>query len=203
MKLSARNLSCERGGRTVFEDISFDVAAGESLLLSGPNGAGKSSLLRLIAGLVTPSAGTLDLTERNSEETIGQSSHFIGHANALKSAMSVEENISFWAGFLGGTTSGRIDLDRFGLEAHATIPAALLSAGQSRRLALLRLTAVPRPLWLLDEPTVGLDTASQAALVDLMQEHLVGGGLIIATSHIDVGIDFTHRLDLAGRRVTA
>ena len=191
-----------RGGRTVFEDISFDVAAGESLLLSGPNGAGKSSLLRLIAGLVAPSAGTLELTGRDPELTIGQSTHFVGHANALKTAMSVEENISFWAGFLGGDPDD-IALDRFGLEAHSTVPAALLSAGQSRRLALLRLTAVARPLWLLDEPTVGLDTASQAALVTLMREHQEGGGLLIATSHVDVGIDFTHRLDLAGRRATA
>ncbi len=202
MKLSAKNLSCERGGRTVFEDISFDVGTGESLLLSGPNGAGKSSLLRLIAGLVAPSGGTLDLAGRDPELTIGQSAHFVGHANALKSAMSVEENIGFWTGFLGGNRDD-IALDRFGLDAHATIPAALLSAGQSRRLALLRLTAVARPLWLLDEPTVGLDTASQEALVGLMCEHLGSGGLIIATSHVDVGIDFTHRLDLAGRRAAA
>ena len=105
----------------------------------------------------------------------------------------------FWARFLGGAEAAG-SLEPFGLDAHATIPAALLSAGQSRRLALLRLTAVARPLWLLDEPTVGLDSASQAKLIGLMREHLTAGGLIVAASHVDVGIDFDHRLDLGEAR---
>ncbi len=202
MKLSAENLTCVRGGRTVFENVSFELADGEALLLTGPNGAGKSSLLRLIAGLVEPAAGNLRLTGHDSDLSIGQASHFIGHANALKGAMSVQENLDFWARFLGGA-EGSQSLEPFALEAHATIPAALLSAGQSRRLALLRLTAVPRRLWLLDEPTVGLDTASLATLVGLMERHLADGGLIIAASHVDVGIAFKHRLELAGRRAAS
>lgn len=200
MTLTAAGLACVRGGRTVFEDVSFEVAAGESLLLTGPNGAGKSSLLRLIAGLVLPAAGTLELAGRDPDLTVGQSSHFVGHANALKGAMSVRENLTFWARFMGAP-SHPPSLEPFGLEAHATIPATLLSAGQSRRLALSRLTAVPRPLWLLDEPTVGLDTASQATLVGLVQDHLAAGGLLVAASHIDVGVTFDHRLDLARRAV--
>lgn len=183
----------------MFEDVSFQVAAGESLLLTGPNGAGKSSLLRLIAGLVAPASGTLEMSGADPELSIGQSAHFVGHANALKGAMNVEENHMFWARFLGGAEAAG-SLEPFGLDAHATIPAALLSAGQSRRLALLRLTAVARPLWLLDEPTVGLDSASRATLVGLMREHLTAGGLIIAASHVDVGIDFDHRLNLGEAR---
>jgi heme exporter protein A len=198
MKLSAENLTCVRGGRTVFEDLSFELAAGEGLLLTGPNGAGKSSLLRLIAGLVEPASGSLQLSGADAELSIGQSSHFVGHSNAIKGAMSVQENLDFWARFLGGASADS-SLDPFALETHAAIPAALLSAGQSRRLALLRLTAVRRPLWLLDEPTVGLDAASLETLVGLMQTHLGDDGLIVAASHVDVGVEFRHHLDLAGR----
>jgi len=202
MKLLAENLACMRGGRTVFEDVSFALTAGEALLLTGPNGAGKSSLLRLIAGLVAPQSGRLELEGGDPDLSIGQSAHFIGHANAVKGALSVEENLAFWTRFLGGTVA-RPSLAPFALEAHATIPSALLSAGQSRRLALSRLTAIARPLWLLDEPTVGLDTASLEALVGLMRAHLADGGLIVAASHVDVGIEFRHRLDLAGARSAA
>lgn len=197
MNLNAENVTCIRGGRTVFEDVSFQLGAGESLLLSGPNGAGKSSLLRLIAGLVTPASGTIGLVGQDANLTTGQSAHFVGHTNAVKGALTVEENLRFWTGFLGAAAE-TAPLGAFDLESHAAIPAALLSAGQSRRLALSRLMAVPRPLWLLDEPTVGLDTASQAILVGLMQDHLAEGGLVVAASHVDVGIEFTRRLELAG-----
>ncbi len=195
MKLSAENVTCVRGGRTVFERLSFQIAAGESLLLTGPNGAGKSSLLRLLAGLITPAAGTVELSGGSPDLTIGQSSHFIGHANAVKAAMTVEENLRFWTRFLG-STEDTSPLEAFNLENHASIPAALLSAGQSRRLALSRLAAVPRPLWLLDEPTVGLDTASQATLVKFMKAHLNDGGLVVAASHVDVGLAFTKQLEI-------
>lgn len=195
MKLSVENVTCVRGGRTVFESLSFQIAAGESLLLTGPNGAGKSSLLRLLAGLVAPAAGTVELAGRDANLTIGQSAHFIGHMNAVKAAMTVEENLRFWTGFLG-SRQDTSPLQAFNLENHASIPAALLSAGQSRRLALSRLAAVPRPLWLLDEPTVGLDTASQAILVEFMKAHLDQGGLLVAASHVDVGLEFSQQLEL-------
>jgi len=179
----------------VFESLSFQIAAGESLLLTGPNGAGKSSLLRLLAGLVAPAAGTVELAGRDPNLTIGQSAHFIGHMNAVKAAMTVEENLRFWTAFLG-SRQDTSPLQAFNLENHASIPAALLSAGQSRRLALSRLAAVPRPLWLLDEPTVGLDTASQAILVEFMKAHLDQGGLLVAASHVDVGLEFSQQLEL-------
>ena len=201
MKLSAENLTCIRGGRVVFEDVSFAASAGESLLLSGPNGAGKSSLLRLIAGLVATASGSLELEGRNPDLSIGQCTHFVGHANANKTALSVDDNLTFWSRFMGGDDEP--SLEPFGLEAHASIPAELLSAGQGRRLALLRLTAIKRPLWLLDEPTVGLDTASQAILVGLMNSHLADGGLIVAASHVDIGIQVSRTLELGRRRTAA
>lgn len=201
MKLTATNLACQRGGRSVFKDVSFAVSAGECLLLTGPNGAGKSSLLRMIAGLVAPAAGTLELEGKDAELSIGHCCHFIGHTNAVKPALSVRDNLAFWSRFLGGEATP--DLAPFGLEAHGAIPANLLSQGQSRRLALLRLTAVRRPLWLLDEPTVGIDAASQATLVERMSEHLDDGGMIVAATHIDIGIEAAATLDLAPSRSAA
>lgn len=198
MKLNAENVTCVRGGRTVFSGLSFSLGAGECMALTGPNGAGKSSLLRCVAGLVEPVEGEITLEGADPELTVGQSAHYVGHLNAIKTAMSVRENIGFWTKFLGTSDTGA-DLETFGLDAHGTIPAALLSSGQGRRLALSRLVAVARPLWLLDEPTVGLDAASQEVLVGVMKDHLASGGLLIAATHTELGIDFDHRLELAGR----
>jgi heme exporter protein A len=197
MRLLADKLSCVRGGRTVFTDISFALAAGEALLLTGPNGAGKTSLLRVIASFILPAAGSVQVEGVDDDLTVGQRCHYIGHTNAIKTALSVEENLDFWTDFCGLRSSPGA-LETFDLSAHASVPAALLSAGQRRRLALSRLAAVPRPIWLLDEPTVGLDAASQTDLVGLMQAHLANDGIVIATSHVDIGLEFTTSLTLGG-----
>ena len=154
-----------------------------ALLVTGPNGAGKSSLLRLVAGLVQPAQGRLALDGGDPELTIGEQSHYLGHQDALKSSLSVRENLAFWAEFLGNTgPKVKVDaaLAAVGLAELAGLPALYLSAGQRRRLSLARLIAIPRPIWLLDEPTSALDAAAQSSLADLMRAHLAGGGLLLA-----------------------
>lgn len=195
MQLNGDTLTCDRGGRIVFKNVSFALNSGEMLQLTGPNGSGKSSLLRMIAGLNEPVAGTLKLTGGNAELGIGQQAHYIAHQEAVKSALSVAENIGFWTRFLGGDGAAEA-LETFGLTRLANYPAGLLSAGQKRRLALSRLVAVRRAIWLLDEPTVGLDTASQASLAQVMAKHLSEGGLIIAATHVPLGLEATRRLEL-------
>jgi heme exporter protein A len=175
MRLSAIDLACRRGGRDVFAGVSFSVASGDSLTIRGRNGAGKSSLLRIVAGLVRIAAGRLSLEGGDPELTAGEQAHYLGHLDALKPSLSVEENLRFWSAFLGSTA---VDLNEplraVGLDALADLPAAYLSAGQRRRLSIARLLAVKRPLWLLDEPTSTLDAAAQLQLSGARELNLDG-----------------------------
>lgn len=210
MELVGQSVTCLRGERTVFAGLSFRVRAGEALILLGRNGAGKSSLLRLVAGLLCPAAGTITLDGGNTELSVGEQAHYLGHQDALKSSLSVRENLTFWTGFLGGATpagAGAAATDAIadalaavGLGDLAELPAGYLSAGQRRRLSLARLLAVPRPLWLLDEPTAALDIAAQARLADLMQAHLTAGGLILVATHGPLGLHGARELRLGGLR---
>jgi heme exporter protein A len=163
--------------------------------LTGPNGSGKSSLLRLIAGLNEAQAGVIALEGGDADLTIGQQAHYIAHQEAVKTALTVNENLAFWRDFMGG---GDVEeaLAAFDLTRLSSYPAGLLSAGQKRRLALARLLLAPRVLWLLDEPTVGLDTASLARLAKVMAAQLDGGGMIIAATHVPLGREPDLRLDL-------
>lgn len=195
MEISGNQLACERGGRIVFEELSFSAAAGRMLVLRGPNGAGKTSLLRLIAGLAEPAGGSLTMSGLETED-LPASVHFVAHQDAIKLHLTVEENLRFWDGFLGG---GDIDsaLAAMNLTPLRAFQAQRLSAGQKRRLCLARLALVHRPVWLLDEPTVGLDTNSQELLATLMGAHLKDGGIIIASTHINLPIAETDVLDFA------
>jgi heme exporter protein A len=197
MRLVASELACVRGGREVFSGMGFDLGTGEALLVTGPNGAGKSSLLRLVAGLVQPTAGGIALEGGESELTIAEQAHYLGHQDAMKPSLSIQENLDFWTRFLKGMEA-KIDgaLAAVGLDGISHLPAGYLSAGQRRRLSIARLIAVQRPLWLLDEPTSALDTAAQAMLAALMAQHLAGGGLILAAVHGPIGLEDANELRL-------
>jgi len=199
MRLVADNLACRRGGRLVFTGVSFTAAAGEALLVTGRNGAGKSTLLRLLAGLLPPAAGRLGCEGGDPERSVGEQAHYVGHLDALKPGLSVRDNLAFWAAW-GGADDAQMDarvdpaLAALTLHSLADLPAAYLSAGQRRRLALARLVAVRRPIWLLDEPTAALDVTAQAELARLMRDHLTGGGLIVAATHGPIGLEATREL---------
>jgi heme exporter protein A len=189
MRLSGRGVRCIRGGREVFCGLDFDASAGEALAVTGPNGAGKTSLLRLVAGLLTTSGGSISLDGGDGELTLAEQAHYLGHRDALKPSLSVIENLSFWRDFLGGDVfDAAAGLAAVGLDHAANLPAAYLSAGQRRRLSIARLLAVRRPIWLLDEPTSALDAAGQIMFAALMRDHLARGGLIVAATHAPLGL---------------
>jgi len=199
MRLRAWDLAIERGGRRLFSGLSFEAAAGSALIVTGPNGAGKSSLLRALSGFLTVQAGGVALDGGDPERTLGEQAHYLGHADALKSALTAGENLAFWAGALGGDPSreaSRAALARVGLAHVIDFPARALSAGQKRRVALARLLIADRPLWLLDEPTTALDAAAQAAFAAIMQSYLDRGGIVVAATHAPLGLDSASELRL-------
>ncbi len=189
MRLSGRDVRCVRGGREVFAGLYFEVAAGETLAVTGPNGSGKTSLLRSIAGLLALAGGSIGLEGGEPELTLPDQAHYLGHRDAMKPALTVLENLSFWRDFLGGAASDPVEnLRLVGLDHAAQLPAAYLSAGQRRRLSIARLLAARRPIWLLDEPTSALDAAGQALFADVVREHLGRGGLVVAATHAPLGV---------------
>lgn len=194
MKLVVEGLTCVRGGQRLFRGLSFGLEHGGAIVLTGPNGAGKTSLLRLLAGFLTPSEGRIALD--GGDGTAAEASHFVGHLDAVKGALTAKENLEFQRDLLDGNRAP-VDsaLDRLGIGALKHLPVDVFSAGQRRRLALARLFVAPRPIWLLDEPTAALDSAAQKTLTLLMNEHRAGGGMIVAATHTP--------LDLAGSREIA
>src|ERR1700674_1120918 len=208
MNLSGLDLTCIRGGRRVFARINFSVAGGRALVLTGPNGAGKSSLLRMVAGLIRPAEGSVVLEGGDPELSVGEQAHYVGHLDPLKPALTVMENLTFWVCFLNGEAPpGPMNAAQRGLEAVGLgelghLPAGYLSAGQRRRLSLARMLSVPRPIWLLDEPTTALDAASQERLGRVMRAHLDGGGIILAATHGPLGLDDAQELRLGPRAAT-
>jgi heme exporter protein A len=196
MRLVGADITIERGGRRLFSGLSVEAATGEALIVTGPNGAGKSSLLRAIAGLLSLAAGAFVLEGGDDQREIGGQAHYLGHADALKGALTAGENLAFWAAMLrtGDAPPERemsvaAALDSIGLAHVAGFPVNALSAGQKRRVALARLLVAYRPLWLLDEPTSALDAAAQTRLGEIMRAHLSAGGLVVAATHAPLGLE--------------
>lgn len=194
--LSVEDIAVARGGRPVFAGLSFRVAEGGALRLAGPNGGGKSTVLRIVAGLLPPLRGRVlwaGAPIAADRETHARRIAYLGHADALKPALSARENAETALSIAGrgdaaalDTAFARLELDRL-----ADLPAGWLSAGQRRRVALARVVASGCPLWLLDEPTVGLDASSVAALERAIADHRAAGGMVLAATHIalDLGAD--------------
>ncbi|MEO3428011.1 heme ABC exporter ATP-binding protein CcmA [Pelagibius sp. CAU 1746] len=194
-----RSLHCRRGGRDVFADLSFNLPPGGALLLTGPNGSGKSSLLRLMGGLLKPAAGELLWGGRaiaEAPEEHAERLHYLGHLDAVKPVLNVTENLRFWADLRGGEAALDDALERFALTELAAVPGRLLSAGQRRRLALARLVAAPADLWLLDEPSVGLDHASVERLAQAIAAHRAGGGRVVVATHTALHLTEPLRLSM-------
>jgi len=168
----------------LFEGVGLTLAAGEACALTGANGAGKTSLLRTVAGLARPESGEVRFGDLDPGLARGAHLHFVGHQDALKTARTAREELGFWARWCGAAEGGA-ERAAQALELNSLLDLEVrrLSAGQRRRVALARLLAAPRSLWLLDEPLTPLDARWRAALGGLMSEHLAGGGMILAAVH--------------------
>lgn len=188
MDVTLTNLAVARGGIAVLEGVSFRLSAGQALVLRGPNGAGKTTLLRTVAGLQPPLEGEITGTDDRIA--------YAAHADGLKSMLSVRENLTFWARVFG-QSSVDAALTQFNLTSLEERAAGSLSAGQKRRLGLARLMVTGRPVWVLDEPTVSLDTASVALFADAVRGHLAQGGSALMATHIDLGLPDAQILDIS------
>ena len=204
MRLMAEGLSARRGEDLIFNDISFALAAGEALVVTGPNGAGKSTLLRVLAGLLEPESGRVRLEDGPSGyEHPRELSHYLGHRNAMKRELTVEENLTFWQRFLGdspgGSGIGLVEAaEAVGLADIIHLPFGYLSAGQQRRMAMAKLIVAFRPIWLLDEPTAALDVSADRLFAGLVAAHLDRGGVVVAATHPPLGFAGAKSLEMTG-----
>lgn len=205
MHLTADNLAARRGEDLIFVNISFHLAAGEALVLTGRNGSGKSTLLRVVAGLLRPEKGTVIFCDEESPggRHPGEVSHYLGHRNAMKSELTVAENLDFWRVFLGNTGSAAAlstedAADAVGLAGITHLPFGYLSAGQQRRMAFAKLLVAHRPVWILDEPTAALDASADRLLADLIEAHQTKGGIVLAATHQPLGLRNSQELKMTG-----
>lgn len=198
--LEVTGLSCRRGGRPVFDRLSFGLGAGELLALTGRNGSGKTSLLRALAGFLRPDVGTVAYESVELSEARRRHLHWQGPLDGLKSARRAGDELAFQARYAGADADGiAAAVDLLALTPLLDLEVRQLSAGQKRRLALARLIAAPRPLWLLDEPLSPLDARWRAVMGTLIQAHVEKGGAVIAAVHDPLPVP-ARPLDLGGGR---
>jgi heme exporter protein A len=203
LRLRVENLAVARGGRLVLQHVSFALSGGEALVVTGRNGVGKSTLLRSIAGLLPHAGGTVALDGAGEEAELPQQAHYLAHADGMKAALTVEENLGFWSRYLARDPDARSRtveeaLALVGLGHALRAPFGALSAGQKRRAALARLLVAFRPIWLLDEPLTALDRASREKFAAVMRDHCARGGLIVAATHEPLGLEEAGELALGG-----
>lgn len=203
MRFEAEALSARRGEELLFRDITFSLGAGEALIVTGPNGSGKSTLLRVLAGLLAQETGAVRFVDGADERPAREACHYLGHRNAMKRELTVEENLTFWAEFMAkeGAKPG-LDIDEaaeaVGLAGITHLPFGYLSAGQQRRMAMAKLLVAKRPVWILDEPTAALDLKADAMFAGLCQAHLAEGGMLVAATHQPLGIESVKSLVMKG-----
>ncbi|MFC6447606.1 heme ABC exporter ATP-binding protein CcmA [Shinella zoogloeoides] len=204
MRLVVEGLSAKRGEDLIFQDISFEIASGEALVVKGANGSGKSTLLRVLAGLLPAHSGAAKLlAAAQPVERVSEAAHYLGHRNAMKRELTVEENLSFWQSFLGDFAGGAglsvvEAVEAVGLGGIAHLPFGYLSAGQQRRMAMAKLLVSWRPVWILDEPTAALDAAAETMFAGLVMAHLSRGGIAIAATHQPLGLEGVKELHMKG-----
>ncbi|MDL2399586.1 heme ABC exporter ATP-binding protein CcmA [Rhizobium mayense] len=205
MHLSAENLAARRGEDLIFTNVSFDLSSGDALILTGRNGSGKSTLLRVVAGLLRQEKGRVVFTDSKgeSDRPAGEASHYLGHRNAMKSELTVAENLAFWKTFLGDMAGGSgLNIDEaaeaVGLAGITHLPFGYLSAGQQRRFAFAKLLVAYRPIWILDEPTAALDAAADRLFVDLISSHQKSGGIVLAATHQALGLTNVREMRMTG-----
>ena len=190
---SGLNLTASRSERLVFTNLDFELNSGDALLLTGKNGSGKSTLLRIMAGLNQPSSGSMLWNSEIIKNVISTHStrvNYIGHLASVKLALTVEEDIRFWMQLNGHSSQGimEIALEHFGLINQRSMPIRFLSSGQQRKLALTRLMVRDSKIWLLDEPTVGLDSKGIQSLEDIIHKQRADNGIVVVASHTDINL---------------
>ena len=190
MKLVARNLSCTRGTRVLFRDLSFKLGSGELLWVQGQNGAGKSTLLKVLAGLCSPCSGDVVCDAPLS---------FLGHQLGLRRVLTIQENINYHLNLAGVSTNKHKEdfLKKLQLNAYSDLPCSQLSAGQQRKVAFMIVALKQNPLWIVDEPFTALDKGSVGIVSKMMSAHLQEGGMIIMASHSEFEGNYHQVVDLS------
>ncbi len=214
MRLVADKIAGERGGNVLFSQVSFTLEKGRGLIVTGPNGSGKSTLLRILAGLMGPLEGSVSYEDEQGP--VVEACHYLGALNAMKDQLSVRENLGFWAAHfsVGNRTARSRELHEDDAESVQKVlgaaleavrlphvidtPFGYLSTGQKRRVAIARLLCVHRPVWLVDEPTSGLDKASEGLFANIAKSYLAGGGIMVAATHVDLGLEGLQHLHIGG-----